>query len=112
DDIDNTLSQQAQQRLEQLRLLLIAHHLQHGEYPATLDELVPYIDPELLATVTVDPYSGQPFQYASRYYELATWGDTLWEEYARTTDVPPMIWSIGQVNARKTHLAVDPSRYV
>lgn len=112
-ELQSALNQRAIQRLEQLRLLLIAHHLQHGAYPRTLDELVPYNDPELLGTVTTDTYSGDQFQYAPRIFEREMWSDKLWDAYAEKVDyAAPMIWSVGTHNYAKTPFRVDPRHHL
>jgi hypothetical protein len=45
--------------LTRLAACLAIHHAAHGEYPETLDSLIP----KIMSTMPLDPYSSEPFIY-------------------------------------------------
>ncbi|MCO6043164.1 hypothetical protein NG895_04540 [Aeoliella sp. ICT_H6.2] len=100
-----SLSLRINLQLQCLRLALIAYHLDHGEYPLTLEQLVP----DYLPTLPLDVYSGQAFQYAPRLLEESVWGEERWNEFARQHDLAPMIWSVGRGNeeAKRFNINLD-----
>ena len=76
------------------QLALIAYRLDHGQYPDSLDALVP----DYLPFVPIDPYSGRPFEYRPHGLEHA-----LGRDYGRDCMVPthtPLLWSVGPRQAQ------------
>jgi hypothetical protein len=87
---------EACRRAAQLQIALAMYRLDHGEDPKWLSELVP----EYLDALPLDPYSGQPFQYAADGLDrplVSRLNDGPFQDIAPFT---PLIWSVGPSNAR------------
>jgi hypothetical protein len=87
------------------QLALIAYRLDHGQYPDSLNALVP----DYLPFVPIDPYSGRPFEYRPAGLPLEL------RRRARNDRVEPhtpLLWSVGPGNARLeirvTFESIDP----
>lgn len=88
--------------LQRLRLALIAYHLDNGQYPETLRQLIP----DYLTRLELDPYSREMFQYAPRIYEKSMWGEERWSEFAQQHNIFPLIWSVGCFNVEADEVAI------
>jgi hypothetical protein len=87
----------AVRRATLLRLALARYRLEHGEYPARLQKLVPdYVSKRVTLN---DPYSERPFQYEPQGLDLPlnVWG---WLPSNAIQPNTPFFWSVGPADMR------------
>ena len=79
-------------RALQLRLALIAYRIDHGEYPAKLNELVP----DYLPTMIRDPYSNKPFVYRPQGLKLPLVHNAVGVggSFRKIAANTPLLWSV------------------
>ena len=78
-----------------IQIALAMYRLDHGEYPPRLTDLAPkYLDP-----LPIDPYTRQPFQYASVGLDLPL-RSSAYANFERIDANTPLFWSVGAGNSR------------
>lgn len=75
------------------QLALVAYRIDHGQYPESLDALVP----DYLPFVPIDPYSSRQFEYQPKGLPLELRG-IFGSESSIAADTP-FLWSVGALNA-------------
>ncbi|TWT78070.1 hypothetical protein Pla123a_08590 [Posidoniimonas polymericola] len=87
------LTQYAWRKAELVRLALLAYRADHGEYPATLEELSPdYITYDDTQLDLLDPWNGLPFGYEPEGFEHTATVDLYAPFVAAGT---PVLWGGG-----------------
>jgi hypothetical protein len=71
-------------RLAQLSVALARHHAETGEYPATLEQLIP----KYLSAVPVDAFGGAPFAYSRIEGGASIASQTRDPEFVEGIDMP------------------------
>ncbi len=87
--------------LRHLRLALIGYHIEHGEYPKSLRDLVPNYVPlvaDLFSETGWPEYKPEGFDLPAFGHVIGTRGYHNANAYRRFESEQPLIWSVGPAN--------------